>query len=75
MEPEPGQAGADAEVQTDSGQEWRAYSAVEELQPQTKTGFEQMIFLLREDESQSESHKRQKPGWIERVTVSALKTI
>lgn len=34
MEPEPDQAGAGAGVQTDSGQEWRAYSAAEELRKQ-----------------------------------------
>lgn len=55
MEPEPDPAGADAGVQTDSGQEWRAYSAVEELQAKSKTGLDQMIFLLCEDKSQSES--------------------
>lgn len=55
VEPEPDPAGADAGVQTGSGQGWRAYSAVEELQPKSKTGFDQMIFLLCEDKSQSES--------------------
>lgn len=55
MEPEPDQAGADAGVQIDSGQEWRAYSAVEELQRQTKRGFDQVIFSLCEHTTQSES--------------------
>lgn len=36
---EPGQAGADEGVQIDSGQEWRANSAVEELYIKTNVCF------------------------------------
>lgn len=45
VEPEPDQAGADAGVPTDSGQEWTACSAAGELQTHTTTT-DQVIFFF-----------------------------